>query len=390
MFARIASRFCIIGVCTWLLSGIVWHHSRCANEVFAEERIAIAGERGSRQDLTYFRQSDGSRALINTPADWQQRREQILAGMQEVMGPLPQPDKPVPLDVQILEEYNEDGCVRRKLAYHTDNAKSLTQAWLLIPLPAGEDRAEEATGGQQHRRRPAVLCLHQTTPNGKDSPVGLTDRATLHYAKELTKRGYVTLSPDYPSFGESKNYDFDADDYTSGTMKAIYDNIRAIDLLRSLPEVDPNRIGCIGHSLGGHNALFTAVFDERIKAVVSSCGFTAFHKYKGGDLHGWSSPRYMPLIGSKYGYSPDRMPFDFAEVLAAIAPRALFVNAPLHDDNFDVRGVRECLAAARPIYELLGSPNHLQSVHPDGAHDFADNERGLAYKFLDGVLKPSR
>ena len=141
-------------------------------------------------------------------------------------------------------------------------------------------------------------------------------------------------------------------------MKAIYDNTRAIDLLQSLPEVDPNRIGCIGHSLGGHNTLFTAVFDERIKAAVTSCGFTSFHKYKGGDLTGWTSPRYMPLIKTKYKLSPDQVPFDFAEVIAAIAPRAVFVNAPLHDDNFDISGVHDVLNAAAA---------HLQTPRPPRA-----------------------
>ncbi len=382
MFARRAFCIFVIVVCACLFSGRVTHQTQSANEAFAEVSRAIDADFHAHQDLTHFRESNGSVALIKTPADWQHRRAQILAGMQEVMGPLPHPQKPVPLDVQVLEERQEDGYICRKLAYHTDRPQALMHAWLLLPRrvrtvpPPGDDA-----------KRPAALCLHQTTPNGKDSPVGLTDRATLHYAKELTKRGYVTLSPDYPSFGESKNYDFDTDDYTSGTMKAIYDNIRAIDLLQSLPEVDPDRIGCIGHSLGGHNSLFTAVFDERIKAVVTSCGFTAFHKYKGGDLHGWASPRYMPLIGTKYNYSPDRMPFDFAEVLAAIAPRAVFVNAPLHDDNFDVDGVRECLAACQPIYKLLGHSDNLQAVHPDSAHDFPDNERQRAYQFLDANLK---
>ena len=47
-------------------------------------------------------------------------------------------------------------------------------------------------------------------------------------------------------------------------MKAIWNNVRAIDLLESLPEVDPDAIGCVGHSLGGHNGLFTAAFDTRI------------------------------------------------------------------------------------------------------------------------------
>jgi predicted dienelactone hydrolase len=172
-------------------------------------------------------------------------------------------------------------------------------------------------------------------------------------------------------------------------MKAIYDNTRAIDLLQSLPEVDPNRIGCIGHSLGGHNTLFTAAFDTRIKAAVTSCGFTSFHKYKGGNLTGWAQTRYMPYVKTKFKLSPDQMPFDFAEVIAAIAPRGVFVNAPLHDDNFDIDGVREVLNAARPIFKLLGVPDNLQAVHPNCAHDFLDDERQQAYKFLDEHLKPA-
>jgi pimeloyl-ACP methyl ester carboxylesterase len=377
LFARIAFRMFVIIFCVCLFSGRFAHQSPSANEVFAEVRTATDRDY-SHQDLTYYRESKDRIVSIKTPSDWQHRRQEILAGMEQVMGALPHPDKRVPLDVQILDEHPEDGYIRRKLAYHSDDAGQVVQAWLLIPT---------SKAGTSPGRRSAMLCLHQTTPHGKDSPVGLADRATLHYAKELTKHGYVTLSPDYPSFGESKAYDFDADEYTSGTMKAIYDNIRSIDLLQSLPEVDPNRIGVIGHSLGGHNALFTAVFDERIKAVVTSCGFTAFHKYKGGDLHGWSSPRYMPLIGTKLGYAPDRMPFDFAEVLAAIAPRAVFVNAPLHDDNFDIGGVKECLAAAGPIFKLLGHADHLQAVHPDGSHDFSGAEREQAYQFLNSILR---
>jgi acetyl esterase/lipase len=251
------------------------------------------------------------------------------------------------------------------------------RAWLLVPI-AGDNR-----------RRPAVLCLHQTTPAGKDSPVGLADRPSLHYALELARRGFVTLSPDYPSLGEHE-HDFDADDYDSGSMKAIYDNVRAIDLLQSLPDVDAQRIGCIGHSLGGHNGLFTAVFDERIRVVVTCCGFTTFEKYMTGDLRGWSGPRYMPRIASKYGLSPDRMPFEFTEVIAAIAPRAVFIVAPLGDDNFAVDGVRDVVAAARPIYTLLGQPERLRVVYPDCGHDFPESARNAAYSFLAETLAPAQ
>lgn len=331
----------------------------------------------NHQDISYFLRPDGSRAEIRTADDWQTRRQHILAGMQEAMGPLPRPTTPVPLDVKVIEEHEEDGLIRRKLAYHTDRPDQQVKAWLLSPSDG------------KPQRRPAVLCLHQTTPGGKDSPVGLADRPTLHYALELARRGYVTLSPDYPSLGEYE-YDFDADNYESGSMKAIYDNMRAIDLLQSLPEVDPKRIGCIGHSLGGHNGLFTAVFDERIQAVVTCCGFTSAHKYMAGDLHGWSGPRYMPRIATQYNFSPDRIPFDFHEVLAAIAPRGIFIVAPLHDDNFEVSGVRDVVKAVRPIYKLLGHADHLQVVYPDAAHDFPDAEREMAYKFLDQALSSAK
>jgi predicted dienelactone hydrolase len=151
--------------------------------------------------------------------------------------------------------------------------------------------------------------------------------------------------------------------------------------------VDPERIGCIGHSLGGHNTMFTAAFDPRIKALVSSCGFTSFPKYYGGKLKGWTSDRYMPLIASRYDSDPAKVPFDFPEVVAAFAPRAFFTNSPLHDDNFEVSGVRDCIAAAQPAYDLLGTKDRLKAIYPDCKHDFPPEARQAAYEWLDRWLK---
>ena len=97
-------------------------------------------------------------------------------------------------------------------------------------------------------------------------------------------------------------------------------------------------------------------------------------------------PRYMPLIESRYGKQPDRMPFDFAEVLAAIAPRGVFIVAPTGDDNFDASGVRDCVAAAQPVFELLSAADRLQAVYPEAGHDFPDAPRAEAYEFLDRIL----
>jgi dienelactone hydrolase len=305
-------------------------------------------------------------------ADVAKRRAKTLANMQQVMGPLPAASAKVPLDVRYLDEERTPHFVRKKLTYAVAEGERVP-AYLLIPV-------------KRDGKLPAVLCLHQTIAIGSAEPAGLGKNENLRYAVHLAERGYVTLAPDYPSFGTYR-YDFKKSAFQSGSMKAIWNNVIAIDLLQSLPEVDPNRIGCIGHSLGGHNALFTAAFDQRIKVVVSNCGFTSFPKYYGGNLKGWTSDRYMPLIASQYGSDPKRVPFDFPDVLAALASRAVLAVAPLHDDNFAVDGVKDCIAAARPMYESLGAKDRLDAFYPDCAHDFPPESRRRAYAWLDRWLK---
>jgi hypothetical protein len=77
------------------------------------------------------------------------------------------------------------------------------------------------------------------------------------------------------------------------------------------------------------------------------------------------------------------MPFDFTGILQALAPRPVFINAPLHDANFDVSGVDDCVKAAEPIYSgVFHAKRALQVVHPDCAHDFPPEVRTSAYDFL--------
>ena len=122
----------------------------------------------------------------------------------------------------------------------------------------------------------------------------------------LAERGYIVIAPAYPLMA---NYqpDLKALGYQSGTMKAIHDNIRALDLLETLPFVRKGKYGVIGHSLGGHNAIFTAIFDPRICVVVCSCGFDSFLDYYHGDPanwqpgRGWCQERYMPRLADYRG-----------------------------------------------------------------------------------------
>ena len=107
----------------------------------------------------------------------------------------------------------------------------------------------------------------------------------------------------------------------------------------------------------------------------------------GGDLTGWTHRGYMPRIADVYGKDPARVPFDFTEVLAAMAPRPVFINAPLHDANFDVTGVYDCVNAATPVYALFGAEDRLVAAHPDDGHDFPDEVRMQAYEFIDAALR---
>ena len=337
--------------------------------------LAVPTFSADRTNLLVWKDRAGKNHPVKTSADWAHRRAQILASMQEVMGRLPGDREKVRLEVKYGETVRTAKYVRKKLTFAVASDDRVP-AWLLVPVGL-------------KGKAPAVLCLHQTVAIGKDEPAGLGKRDELRYAVHLAERGYVTLAPDYPSFGEYK-YDFSKSKFASGSMKAIWNNRRAIDLLVSLPEVDAKRIGCIGHSLGGHNSMFTAVFDTRIKATVSNCGFTSFPRYYGGKLKGWTSDRYMPRIASVYGNKPEKVPFDFPEVVAAIAPRAFLASSPLHDHNFEVSGVKDCIAAARPVYELLGAKEKLQANYPDCKHEFPADVRKVAYDFLDRWLEGKR
>jgi dienelactone hydrolase len=334
--------------------------------------VAAQPNYADKTKLLEYRDDTGKAYPIKTPADWLKRRAHILANMQKVMGPLPDDTHKVPLAVQYLEETKTDKFLRKKLTFAVAKGERV-RAYLLLPI------------GLQGKR-PAVLCLHQTNGKlGADSPAGLGGKEDLYYAAHLAERGYVTLAPDYPSFG-TYDCDFKQGPFASGSMRAIWNNMRAVDLLQSLAEVDGRRIGCVGHSLGGHNTMFTAVFDTRIAALVSNCGFTSFPKYYGGNLKGWTSDRYMPRIAHEFELKPEKVPFDFPEVVAALAPRAFLACAPLHDSNFEVSGVKDCLAAALPVYDLLGAKEKLAAEYPDCKHEFPPAVREVAYRWLDRWL----
>ena len=215
--------------------------------VLTEPADAASAEqvRLDRNDLLKYRDAQGEIRPVETPDDWELRRAEIVRGMQEVMGEIPGDDRRVPLDPRVVEEVVRGTYVRRLITYQSEPG-SRTPAYLCIP--------KEVLAG--NRRAPAVLCLHGTNMEvGHQVVVEPGSRRGRAYAKELAERGYVTLSPAYPHMA---NYwpNLGALGYDSGTMKAIWDNSRGLDLLASFPYVDDSRgFAAIGQSLGGHNAI---------------------------------------------------------------------------------------------------------------------------------------
>jgi dienelactone hydrolase len=339
--------------------------------------VASAGEipplRGlSRNQLLKMDATGKEAQNVN---EWQQRRVAALKGFQAVAGNLPGKEMRCELNVQVIRETDCGSYVRRFIEY-SSQPSGRVPAWLCIP--------KKALAGE---RAAAVLCLHPTENKiGHDVVVGLGGKPHRQYASELAERGFVTLAPSYPLLARYQP-DLKALKMPSGTMKAIWDNIRGLDYLESLPFVDASvGFATIGHSLGGHNSIYTASFEPRIKVVVTSCGFDSLLDYYGGNIKGYVQERYMLKMESFLGH-PQDVPWDYYELIAALAPRHIFINAPLRDANFRHDSVDRIAAAAEPVYRLHDAVGRILVRHPDSDHDFPDKERYEAYALIEKVLR---
>jgi len=326
-----------------------------------------------------FRNELGKLTPVTTVAEWNSRRNDLLTRMQRIMGSVPGKERRCALNVQQLGEKDAGTYVIREVTFASEPG-CVTPALLFIPKSAL---------AQTTRETPAALCLHPTNLQ-LGHKVMTAPSTNSSYAIELAERGYVAIAPAYPLMGEYQP-DLAKLGYASGTMKAIWDNMRALDLLAELPFVKSDYFAAIGHSLGGHNAIFTAIFDPRIAIIVTSCGFDSFLDYYDGAPamwaagKGWTQQRYMPRL-AQFSTNLAAIPFDFHELIAALAPRRVWINAPLHDSNFHWESVDRIVAAAREVYQLHGASQNLSVEHPDCPHEFPSALRERAYQAIQDAL----
>jgi hypothetical protein len=247
--------------------------------------------------------------------------------------------------------------------------------------------------------RKICIALHQTTEPktvGKREAAGIAGHPNFGYGKELAKRGYGVICPDYPLFGDYKipiARIYHKFQYRSITSKALTNHMMAINVASDFFGVPDAEVTTIGHSLGGTNSIFLGIFDDRVRNIVCSAGFSEFDSYawlaRTGDLTGWSrADKYMPLIREKYGGKAEKLPITFKEIISLLCGKKIFFNIPRKDDVFSFE------SANRIIKELCGEPwgekNLVKICTPDVGHDFPVEVRYAAYKFVAQTVTRDR
>jgi len=309
----------------------------------------------------------------STRDEWKRWRRAFRRQLLKNLGSFPEP---VPLDAEVVSRVEMDGYVKEKVLFDSDRY-STVPAYVLIP-----DDLEEG------ERRPAILCAHGHG-RGKVDVVGevkdeeeydqFVKPLNYDYGRQLVKRGYVVIAPDWRCFGEREpnpewvrpyrdkcNVSYLAYGYFGYHMLTlnIWDGIRTLDYLQSRPEVDPKRIGCVGLSFGGTMTTYLSALDRRIKVAVIS-GYLSTVRWDAlGDR------AQANTCGSQY--SPSLLLYgDIPEVGGLIAPRPLLVEMGEKDTCFVIDDAKRAYADLERIYTAAGASDRLdRDIHP-GAHEFS-------------------
>ncbi len=294
----------------------------------------------------------------------------------------------VPLAPIFATEIDEGAYIRTAITYRVE-ADEYVPAWLLTPKGTAPE------GGW-----PAILAIHQHAGQydlGKSELIGLVGDPQYAYGRELCQRGYVVLCPDMLCFEERRPSEeeqrrnggrldgagYERFEFTkrliSGSClqtKYLHDLSCGLDLLTSLPNVNPARLGVIGHSLGGQETLWLTWYDPRVAASVSSCGFSLMRTIlRDGINHNFAA------------YVPDMLAVgDMDTLVADLAPRPFMLTAGGSDSIFPVDGVHFVIERARQVYAQQKVADRFQAVIFAGGHSFPNEVKAETYAFLDRSL----
>jgi dienelactone hydrolase len=301
---------------------------------------------------------------VATRAGWHVVRDRLRDAWRKRLGQ--PPDRPDALDARTDKTEKLEGYQRRLVSFHAEGDDRI-RAYLLVP-----------EGIKEGEKRPAVVVFHPTTKETLDEPAGLGKRQEMALALQLTRRGYVTLSPEcYIMKGAGPREQAAAlakrRPGWTGLGKMTFDASRCVDYLETLPFVDAKRIGCIGHSLGAKEVLYALAFEPRYRAGAFNEGGIGLR------MSNWADPWYLTAK------IKDEIPAaEHHQLMALIAPRPLLV---LGGDEADGDASWPFVKAVLPVYELLGAADRVGLHNHKGKHTFPREARRLAYRWLDHWLE---
>lgn len=160
----------------------------------------------------------------------------------------------------------------------------------------------------------------------------------------------------------------------------------AIDVISKLEYIDSQNIYAAGYSLGATVSLYSAAMDKRIAGVISVCGFTPMRLNTNGKtaegIYGYSHLHgLLPKLGFFIG-EESRIPYDFHEILACIAPRPLLVVAPTWDQYSSHSDVEKCMDELEKVYKFYGLEDKLDMYAPEDYNRFSENMKKYAVNWL--------
>jgi dienelactone hydrolase len=247
-----------------------------------------------------------------------------------------------------------------------------TKRKIIIPSPSGFGGIEADLFTPNNvapgTKLPTVLWLH-----GYSSSLGYSwvYHYDLHPVLALAQAGYAVLAFDQSGFG-SRQVEAAAfyNKYPQWSqMGHMVDDTRAaIDAVSKEAVVDPSRIYLFGYSMGANLALHTAVLDSRVKGVVSLNGFTPMrtdteNKGTGGIARYFREHDLLPRMGAFAG-KESRLPYDYDELIAAIAPRPVYILSPQFDRDATPADLRLAVDQAKKIYRLYNAADNVMLDEP--------------------------
>jgi cephalosporin-C deacetylase-like acetyl esterase len=275
------------------------------------------------------------------------------------------------------------------------NKTTLGDSLIKEDLPIDEKLIAHLTFPAKTKSKiPVVIYLHAyLDANGYNWSNGYGYSTSV--ADRIAQNGIMAVEFDQFGYG-LRNRDSGIEFYIKNPKVSalgimICDVKKVIDALSLLDWVDKDKIMVSGYSLGGMVGLYAALYDQRIKAVASTCGFGSMRM----DVHGNQTEgikRYshlrptIPALGL-FLDNEKRIPYDFHEVLALIAPRPVFILAPKLDQDWFYEDVEICYKKANEVYELFGHKDNLVMMSPNDFNRFPPEYQESVNKWLAGIAK---